>query len=79
MVMIKGQGMSNVGGVSRRMVQFGPSIQPLTDLWQIIDKNVPHEFFPEVENMIVVSFHTCEAAELEEIAYGTGETRLYEG
>jgi len=27
---------------------------------------------------VVVSFHTCEADELEEVACGTGESRLYE-
>jgi hypothetical protein len=28
--------------------------------------------------MVVVSFHTCEASELEEVSCETGEKRLYE-
>ena len=44
-----------------------------------IGEGVPHEFFPEGEDMVVVSFHTCAAHELEEVACETGESRLYEG
>jgi len=70
MITIKGQGMSKVGG----------EYKPLrTNTWVVIEKNLPHEFFPEDENMVVVSFHTCEASELEEIGCETGEKRLYEG
>lgn len=77
MVMIKGQGMSRVGGTHRRMVQLG-SNDSLEDKWYVIDKRVPHEFFPEAEDMVVVSFHTCEANELEEVSCDTGEKRRYE-
>jgi hypothetical protein len=45
----------------------------------VIGKGVPHEFFPEREAMTVVSFHTCEEDQLEEVACDTGEKRLYEG
>ena len=70
MITIKGQGMSKVSG----------EYKPLrTNTWVVIEKNLPHEFFPEDENMVVVSFHTCEASELEEIGCETGEKRLYEG
>ncbi|MEW6207684.1 MAG: hypothetical protein AB1631_04905 [Acidobacteriota bacterium] len=79
MVMIEGQGMSKVAGISRKMVQFGSSNDSLADIWCVIGRGVPHEFFPEEKDMIVVSFHTCEANELEEIACDTGEKRLYEG
>jgi mannose-6-phosphate isomerase-like protein (cupin superfamily) len=78
MVTIKGQGMSKVAGINKRMVQFGSSTDSLADIWYVIGKGVPHEFFPETEDVVVVSFHTCEANELEEIACETGETRLYE-
>jgi quercetin dioxygenase-like cupin family protein len=78
MTTIKGQGMSKVGGEYKRLVQFG-SANSLSDKWIVIEKNLPHEFFPEDENMVVVSFHTCEASELEEIGCETGEKRLYEG
>lgn len=69
MITIKGQGMSKVGGEYKRL---------LTNTWVVIEKNLPHEFFPEGENMVVISFHTCEASELEEIGCETGEKRLYE-
>lgn len=77
MATIKGQGMSKVGGATKRLVQFGSASAP-PDKWVVIDKNVPHEFFPERENMVVVSFHTCEATELEEVSCDSGEKRLYE-
>ncbi len=79
MVMLKGRGMSKVAGISRKMVQFGSLNDALADTWYVIGKGVAHEFFPEDEDMIVVSFHTCEANELEEVACDTGERRLYEG
>ena len=77
MVMISGHGMSKVGGAYKRMVQFGSNDSP-ADIWFVIGKGVPHEFFPEEEDLVVVSFHTCEANELEEVDCETGEKRLYE-
>ncbi|MFY9610013.1 MAG: hypothetical protein WAU45_15520 [Blastocatellia bacterium] len=79
MVTIRGEGMSKVAGIYKRMVQFGSSNDSLQDIWFVIGKGVHHEFFPEERDMIVVSFHTCEANELEEVACETGERRLYEG
>lgn len=78
MVTIKGHGMSKVAGEYRRMVQFGSSNGSLADKWLVIGKGIPHEFFPEKENMVVVSFHTCDASELEEVDCETGEKRIYE-
>jgi hypothetical protein len=77
MVMIKGQGTSKVGEKSGRMLGFG-SPNALEDVWYVIGKGVPHEFFPEREDMTVVSFHTCEADKLEEVACETSEKRFYE-
>ena len=77
MATIKGRGMSKVAGEYKPLVQFGSDVSPV-DEWVVIDENVPHEFFPEEENMVVVSFHTCEASELEEVGCNTGEKRLYE-
>jgi mannose-6-phosphate isomerase-like protein (cupin superfamily) len=77
MVMIKGQGTSKVGEDSRRMLRFR-SPNALEDVWYVIGKGVPHEFFPEREDMTVVSFHTCKADKLEEVACDTGEKRFYE-
>jgi len=79
MVTIKGQGGSKVAGTYKRMVRFGSPKDSLADIWYVIGKGVPHAFFPEGEDMVVVSFHTCEANELEEVACETGEKRLYEG
>jgi hypothetical protein len=78
MVMIRGQGTSVVGGVRKRMLSLRAAGASPADTWFVIGEGVPHEFFPEGEDMIVVSFHTCEADELEEIAWRTGATRLYE-
>jgi hypothetical protein len=78
MVTIKGEGMSKVAGEYRRMIRFGSSNDSLAEIWHVIGKGVPHEFFPEKENMVVVSFHTCEASELEEVDCETGEKRVYE-
>lgn len=77
MVMIKGQGMSKVAGEYSKMVQFRSSNDSIADKWLVIDKGVSHEFFPEKENMVVVSFHTCDASELEEVDCETGEKRVY--
>lgn len=79
MTTITGQGTSKVGGEGKTLVQFGSPDASVTDKWIVIDKNIPHEFFPEGENMVVVSFHTCEPSELEEVGCETGEKRLYEG
>ena len=79
MVTITGQGMAKVAGISRRMVEFGSPNDSLSDKWYVIDNGIPHEFFPEEKDMVVVSFHTCDAAELEEIGCETGKRRLYEG
>jgi hypothetical protein len=78
MVMIEGRGQSNIAGSRQEMVRFGAPGQPLANVWSVIDEGVPHEFFPEETEMVVVSFHTCEAHELEEIACGAGEKRLYQ-
>jgi hypothetical protein len=78
MAMIKGQGMSKVSGDYKRMVQFGSSSASLADKWLVIDQGVGHEFFPEKEHMVVVSFHTCAATELEEVDCETGDKRVYE-
>jgi hypothetical protein len=78
MVTIKGKGMSKVAGEYKRMVRFGSSNDSLADTWLVIGKGVPHEFFPEEEDMVVVSFHTCGASELEDVACETGEKRVYE-
>lgn len=79
MVVVDGQGTSNIDGARAPMVPFGSAEHPLEQQWLVIDRGVPHEFTPEREDMTVVSFHTCEASELEEVQCETGEARSYEG
>jgi hypothetical protein len=78
MVVLNGRGRSNVGGVERPTIPFGSARHSIEEKWHVIGESVAHEFFPEGEDMAVVSFHTCEAAELVEIASGTGASRIYE-
>jgi hypothetical protein len=79
MVVIEGQGQSSIAGIRKEMVRFGEPGRPLADVWYVIGEGVPHEFFPEETEMVVVSFHTCEARELEEIELKAGVKRLYLG
>ena len=78
MVMIEGEGSSKVGAISRQMKRFGAADSSLDDIWYVIPESVPHEFFPRERDMIVVSFHTCAADELEEISCNSGAARNYE-
>ncbi len=77
MVMVEGEGSSKVGGASAQMKRFGEP-GALDDIWYVIPENVPHEFFPTERDMVVISFHTCEAAELTEISCDSGAAREYE-
>jgi hypothetical protein len=78
MVLISGEGIAKVAGKTSRMAQFESPNSSLVDKWFVIDKGIPHEFLPENENMVVVSFHTCGATELEEVDCETGSKRVYE-
>ena len=79
MAMIEGRGESDVAGVRKRMVRLGSANHSLDEIWYVIPEGVPHEFFPEASDMVVISFHTCAAEELEEVSCQTGGSRLYEG
>lgn len=79
MLVLDGQGTSTVGGYKKRMFPFGSTQHQAEDLWFVINEGVEHEFVPEGRYMVVISFHTCVADELEEVAFGTGNSRLYEG
>ena len=78
MVAVSGYGRSLIGDVERIIIPFGSVQHSIEEKWNVIGKNVPHEFFPEGDEMVVVSFHTCEASELEEVALESGLMRLYE-
>lgn len=77
MVMIEGEGTSRIGASSRQMKRRGEAGCSLDDVWYVIPEGVPHEFFPEQTDMVVVSFHTCESDELEEVSCDSGATRNY--
>jgi MOSC domain-containing protein YiiM len=79
MAMVRGQGFSQVGEVRRPVVAFDADAHGLPERWHVIPERVPHEFFPEGEPMIVVSFHTCAADDLQEVACSSGVLRIYEG
>src|SRR5689334_7379998 len=72
MVMIEGEGTSKVGNVSGEMKRFGEPGGALEDTWYVIPEGVPHEFFPRGRDVVVVSFHTCDSEELEEISCDSG-------
>ena len=78
MVMIEGEGTSKVGTISGEMKRFGEPVGALDETWYVIPENMPHEFFPRGRDVVVVSFHTCDSEELEEISCDSGATRNYE-
>jgi mannose-6-phosphate isomerase-like protein (cupin superfamily) len=78
MVLIEGEGTSKVGNVSGEMKRFGDPGGALEEAWYVIPEGVPHEFFPRERDVVVVSFHTCDSEELEEISCDSGATRNYE-
>jgi mannose-6-phosphate isomerase-like protein (cupin superfamily) len=78
MVMIEGEGTSKVGTISGEMKRFGEPVGALDETWYVIPENVPHEFFPRGRDVVVVSFHSCDSEELEEISCDSGATRNYE-
>jgi len=77
MVMIEGEGTSKVGSISGEMKLFGEQ-GPLDETWYVIPEGVPHEFFPRGRDAVVLSFHTCESHQLEEISCDSGAARNYE-
>ena len=78
MVVVEGRGRSKIAGDEKPMVPYGTPGHPPEAAWQVIDKNVAHEFLPEASDMVVISFHTCPPDELLEIESGTGHARVYE-
>ena len=77
MVMIEGAGTSKVGAVSGRMKLFESQGSAFEESWYVIPEGVPHEFFPEENDVVVMSFHTCDSDELEEISCDSGASRNY--
>ena len=78
MIVVNGRGRSVVGGAEREMIPLGSARHSIEEKWYVIGEGIPHEFFPEGEDMTVVSFHTCAADALEEIVTASGARRIYE-
>jgi len=76
MIALNGRGEAHVGDERRQMLAIDARAA-LEDMWFVIECGEPHEFLPRGEHMAVVSFHTCAADELEEIACGSGGSRHY--
>ena len=72
------QGDAEVAGVRMPMVPFD-AVADVSDRWLVIEQGTAHEFFPQGEDMTVVSFHTCPPQELEEVECDSGGLRHYEG
>jgi len=78
MILIEGGGKSKVGGKFKKMISFGSPGYRIEDIWYVIEEGVEHEFFPEGQDMVVISFHTCAANELQEVFCETSRSRVYE-
>lgn len=59
-----------IGEICKDLKLFDPSDG---ETWYVIDKDVPHEFYPEEQDITVISFHTCLSNELIEIECGSGK------
>lgn len=73
-IMIEGQGKAKIGHQWKDLNLFDPD---KIESWCIIDKNMPHEFYPRKQDMAVLSFHTCSSHELLEIKAKGGKERTY--
>lgn len=78
MVAVDGTGLARVGGVESAIVPMGEPGIEAEQRWFVIPAGVGHEFRPDGESLTVVSFHTCDAHELEEIDCTSGSSRIYE-
>ncbi|MEW6607777.1 MAG: cupin domain-containing protein [bacterium] len=74
-VMVDGKGRVKINKQYKELKLFNPKND---ECWCIIDKNMPHEFYPKESEIVVISFHTCLSKELIEIRCDTHEQRLYE-
>ncbi len=72
---IDGLGDCEIGGIKVSLQYFDPS-KP--DTLYVINRGVPHEFFPGDRDLVVLSLHTVSAEELIEITCSSGKERTYE-
>ena len=78
MAMIEGEGTGKIGSATSELKRFDAANGSLPEVWCVIDEGIPHEFFPRTSDMVVISFHTCAANELEEISSDSGAARIYD-
>ncbi|MBM4176753.1 MAG: cupin domain-containing protein [Ignavibacteria bacterium] len=71
---IEGCGKVMIGDKLRDLKSFDSSNE---NTWYIIDKNLPHEFFPGNEDLVVLSFHSCLPEDLIEVKSKSGCERKY--
>lgn len=77
MLSVEGEAQAVVGDNQLEVLPL--SDHPEKAEWIVIPKGIPHEFTPRNQDMIVVSFHTCDAADLVEVESESGLIRKYEG
>ncbi len=77
MTMIEGKGRAHIGGIWSEIELYDKE-SVTEDYWVVIDQGVPHEFFPEKMDMVVISFHTCEDKDLIEIDAKSQRSRAYQ-
>lgn len=73
-IMIEGQGKAKIGRQWKDLNLFSPD---KIESWCIIDKDIPHEFYPKKQDMTVLSFHTCSCHELLEVKTKGSKERTY--
>jgi hypothetical protein len=73
--MIEGKGRAIIDGVNRELKPIDSTRD--TKTWIVIGENIPHKFFPEEEDMVVISFHTCLDNDLREIEVDSKQQRVY--
>jgi mannose-6-phosphate isomerase-like protein (cupin superfamily) len=76
MIVVSGRGRSKIAGVEGGLTAFDRNAG-WEEQWCVIDRGVPHEFFPEGEDMVVMSFHTAGPDELLEVSADSNSTRRY--
>ncbi len=72
-VMVEGKGRVKLAG------EFTPlrNFEEDTTSWLVIPPHTNHEFYPEGDDIVVISFHTVPADQLIEIQCNSGAARSY--
>ena len=72
---IEGEGNFELDGIKSSLQKFNPSVP---ETLYVINKGMPHEFFPGNKDLVVLSLHTVNAEDLIEINCAQGKERNYE-